>query len=194
MDITSNSSDPDIPRTVELLRRARDGDRDCLHALIERYRRPLLDRIRLMMGERARTVAESGDFLNEVFVEVLQHFENWQLDSHKALLRWITHIARNDIRDEVRRKRETAMATFTSSMFMRSPDQATPKSEVERREQLERVADAVQELPEDHRHILELRHFEGESFTEIARLLDRSRNAVQLLHARALAALGKLLR
>ena len=180
-------------QTLELLRRAKAGDEECLGSVLERYRQRLLLRIRLMMGNRARAVAESSDFLHDVFATALDEFEHFELRDERAFLRWLTTMARNRIRMEVRRRREVVLESMTTMSGALPPDSldGSPLSAVERLEQVTRLVDVLAELDETHRRIVELRHFEGLSFAEIGRALGRSENAVQLLHARIVLKLGQ---
>lgn len=186
---------PDLD-TPELLSRARGGDRTSLEQLLRRYRPELLTRIRLMMGEDARTAAESGDFLQGALVEVLQDLSRYELKDELAFLRWATHIARNNIRDEVRRRREKALQSFVSGSGLFTPGRPgresaeTPSHCVVRAEQLELLIDALTYLRDGYQRVIELHWFEGLSFAEVGRRMERSEDAARMLHARALIRLG----
>jgi len=181
--------------TLQLLRSAKAGDKRSFDELLARYQGRLLERIRLMMGERARLAAESSDFLQETLLDVARGFDAAAIETEAQLLRWMTEVARNNIRDEVRRARERRFDTFSSLLVEDGspPSGASPAGAAVRREELHRLAECLEELPQDHRRVLELRHFEGQSFEEVARHMGRSANAVQLLHTRALVRLGALL-
>jgi RNA polymerase sigma-70 factor (ECF subfamily) len=182
--------------TLALLRSAKAGDKRSLDALLARYQGRLLDRIRLMMGAQARDAAESSDFLQETLLDVARSFDGIAIQDEGQLLRWMTEVARNNIRDEVRRPRERSFDTFSSLLLAGGAPaiaEPTPPSDAARREELHQMAECLERLPEDHRQVLELRHFEGLHFEEIGRRMGRSPNAVQLLHTRALVRLGALL-
>jgi RNA polymerase sigma-70 factor (ECF subfamily) len=182
--------------TLELLGAAKAGDKRSLNELLARYQGRLLERIRLMMGERARSTAESSDFLQETLLDVVNGFDATAIENEAQLLRWMTEVARNNIRDEVRRPRERSFDNFSSLLLAGgAPAKAerTPPSDAARREELHRMAECLELLPEDHRQVLELRHFEDLSFEDTGRRMGRSTNAVQLLHMRALVRLGALL-
>ncbi|MFH0947294.1 MAG: sigma factor, partial [Planctomycetota bacterium] len=118
--------------SMELIRRAQESDQAALGELLERYGDRLLGRIRLMMGDRARRVADSMDFLNGMFVQVIQGLDRFEIRDEQAFLRWATQIARNNIRDGVRKKRETAFLTFSVSSPGEPPgevDQRSPGSD-----------------------------------------------------------------
>jgi hypothetical protein len=65
--------------TVELLRLAKTGHGDYLNQVLERYRPRLLERIRLMMGQKARRAAESGDFLQDVLVRIVTNLDGFEM-------------------------------------------------------------------------------------------------------------------
>ena len=107
--------------TAAWLRAAKAGDREVLGALLQRFRDPLLGRIRMLMGPQARAVAESGDFLQEVFLEAVSDIRGFELRSNGGLVQWLTQIARNRIRASLRCQREQAIeAAATRSIVARS--------------------------------------------------------------------------
>ncbi len=181
--------------TLELLRRVRTGDRPSFNELLQRYQERLLERIRLMMGDKAREAAESEDFLQETLLETARSIDGLVIESEGQLLCWMTEVARNNIRDGIRKKREACFSSFSSSMLGgRDPSsRESPAGQAARADDLHRVAEYLEHLPEEHRRVIELRHFEDLAFEEIGQRMGRSANAVQLLHARALVRLGKLL-
>lgn len=183
--------------TVDLIRAARAGDTHALNVVAARYREPLLERIRLMMGVEARRAAESDDFLQGVLCEVVRDFESLRQCDEQSFLRWATHLARNNIRDAVRRRRERAVGSFASSIDWQpargDAQAAAPPAEAARLEDVDRLIDAMTKLPVDHRRVIELRDFDGLSFAEVGREMNRSENATQLLHFRALIGLGAAL-
>ena len=182
-----------IDVTQELLRRAGRGDDTARAAILDRYQSRLLRRIRLMMGDQARRAAESIDFLQDVVLEVLQDADHTKVRDEQHLLRWMTAVARNKVRDSVRRRRERAFESLSISAVL-GPDRASdsPASQAERHECVERLADALEELDRDHRRVIELRDLEGLPFAEIAGAMSRSEDAVQTLHMRAMVRLGRL--
>ena len=164
-----------------------------LESLIEEYRRPLLGRIRLMMGDRARRAAESGDFLHDVFATALGDGTRATLPPEQDLLRWLTAIARNRIRAEVRRDHEGRFRTLSDSLSGKSSS-PTPSTEAARQEQLVELAEALEQLPDDYRDVIQRRHFEELPFAAIGRLMGRSEEAARKLHTRALLRVGDSLK
>lgn len=181
---------PDFDWTRTHLERARHGDGEALRALLEAYNDPLLVRVRTMMGPRARRHAETGDFVQDTFLVALKSLHSVQLASSRAFLGWLTTIARHRIIDSVRKKYEDSFTQFATTLL---GQHERPSQHAILHEELDRLALALESLDADRRRVIEMRNFEGLPFAAIARQLDRSENAVQLLHARAVSELGRIL-
>jgi RNA polymerase sigma factor (sigma-70 family) len=183
----------DVPSLVV---RARRGDASARGELIERCRPRLLERIRFMMGDDARRVAESGDFVQSVLIEALGRADESMLADDRRLLRWMTAAARNNIRDAVRRRREAALESFAGSGTWSLDDPAQPPSPATHADQFERLAvlaETIEELTQEQRRVIELREFEHKSFPDIARELGGTDDRVRLLHGKAMLRLGELI-
>ncbi|MFO0985408.1 MAG: sigma-70 family RNA polymerase sigma factor [Planctomycetota bacterium] len=175
--------------------RARQGDTSALHQILERYQDRVLDRIRLMMGPQARQVAESGDFLQSVLLEMLRCFERYDVSDERGFLRLVTHIARNLIRSSVRRKREMAFASLSASTMLPDvDDHRSPPHEADWNHRIHVLAECLEQLSQDHRQVIELRSLDGLAFKDVGAAMNRSADAVQALYARALIRLGILAR
>lgn len=186
----------DTDESMELARRATAGDSEAFHALLERFGGRLLDRIRLLMGPQARQAADSSDFLQGTFLEALKSYGGGdRLRDERSFLRWLTVIARNNIHDAVRRRRERAFDSFSTAIFQAGGKDrgAGPSSQAELDDQVHLLVESLQRLDEDHRRAIELRALEGLSFREVARNLGRSEDAARMLYHRSLTRLGEFL-
>ena len=188
--------EPGQEDSLELARRATQGDAVAFHALLERYRERLLERIRFLMGPGARRAAESGDFLQGVFVEALESFgDERRVRDERCFMRWLTVIARNNIHDAVRRDRERAVESFSAVWTGGGQDDRarSPSSAAEFNEDVHRLVEALEDLEPRHRQVIELRSVEGLRFREVARRLGRSEDAARMLYRRSLLRLGERL-
>lgn len=187
--------DPRMPSPFDdlevLVQRARSGDPSASGALIEHYRDPLLARIRLLMGDEARRVAESSDFLQETFVAALPALERFELRGSAQFLGWLTTIARNRIRQDVRRRHEQAFSTLSSSLSGRP--QRDSESQVWFDELL-RLAQSLEGLPADEQRVIEMHDLQGLSFALIGEQLGCSERHARRKHAQALLRLARELR
>lgn len=193
---SEDGPDGGLSESRELLARVRDGDRVALGGLYDRYGARLLERIRLMMGAEARRRAESGDFLNGVFVELAGKAQDTFPETEEQFLRWATAIARNDVRDQVRRRREASLESLSSALAAVPPADGEEglASAVAQDEFVLHLVSALAQLDPDHRLVIELWDLESLPAEEVARRLGRSPDAVRMLRHRALLRLGKLVR
>jgi len=187
---------PDVPFPQadigSLIDRAHAGDTAARQELLEHCREPLLARIRWMMGDEARRVAESSDFLQSTIVAVLEALPRFEDRGGDALLRWMTTIARNKIRGAVRRPRETALSMLSTSLGgVPSTDGSQEQLSVDTALTLR---DAFTRLSVDERRLIELHDFEGLSFADIGTRLACSERHAHRLHAQALLRLGRAFR
>ncbi len=183
------------PDSLELVQRARCKDTDSLSELCVRFQQPVLNRIRLMMGKGVRRVAESQDFFQEVMVEFLEDSAKAGLDSDRDILRWLTAIARNKIRDAARRRRARAFDSLSESIHLEQVPSPSPlpSSLFSRHEQAIRLAEALESLPPEFRKVIELHDLDGQSLRVVAEKLGRGYEAVKKLHTRAMLRLGGVL-
>ena len=175
--------------------RARRGDAEARALLLERWRPRLLVRIRMMLGERARRHAESGDLLQSTLVKALERFDAESFADEGHVLRWMTTVARNDIRDLAGKQRERALESLSESWHASAhPDASTPSpvSAADREERLMHLMEALEQLDEGERAVIELRDLEGLTFAEIGARLGWSDDRARLTHLRALSRLGQL--
>jgi RNA polymerase sigma-70 factor (ECF subfamily) len=178
--------------SVDLIQRARAGDSGAFETLLARYSDRLLNRVRLMMGEEARREAESVDFLQATLLQVVRHFERAAVADERAFLRWLTSVARNRIRDSVRRRREVPFAELsrTLSTDRPSPQQASPPSQAASNEEVDRLAEALEELDPELRRAVELRDFDGLAFAAVGERLGCNEEHARWLHRKALVRLS----
>jgi RNA polymerase sigma-70 factor (ECF subfamily) len=176
---------------------ARAGDINALGDVLHRYSPVLLGRIRWLMGTEARRRAEMEDFASEVMLEAVRRLPEFELRDEASFVAWLVQIARRCIGDAVRRRHEHRFATLATAVLAANQPVAQQTSAEEaavREESLLRVADVLEQMADERRQVIELRDFEELSFAEIATRMGRTENAVQLLHARALAELSRRLR
>jgi RNA polymerase sigma-70 factor (ECF subfamily) len=179
----------------ELVLRARRGDAEARARLLERWRPRLLARIRTMLGERARRHAESADLLQGTLAKALERIDAESFANEDHVLRWMTAVARNDIRDLAGRQRERAFESLSESWHASAhPDSSTPSpvSAADREERLMHLMEALERLEEGERRAIELRDLEGLTFPEIGARLGWSDDRARLTHLRALSRLGQL--
>ena len=98
---------------------------------------------------------------------------------------------------DVGRERSLEAALEESSIRLENwlaADPSGPGREDDRQEQFLRLAEGLGQLPEDQRQAVELRHLRGCSLDEVARHMERGKDATAKLIYRGVKALKTLLR
>jgi RNA polymerase sigma-70 factor (ECF subfamily) len=190
-----------------LLQQARDGDAATLGDLLELYRRYLALLARVQIGRRLQGKVDASDLVQETFLEAHRNFPRFRGDHEGQLICWLRQILAAKLADLVRHylgtkgrdprlEREIEDAFGRSSLLLDGgliAPQSSPSHQAVRREQAVLLADALDQLPDDYREVLVLRHLEENTFPEVARRMGRSLDSVQKLWMRALARLRQVL-
>jgi RNA polymerase sigma factor (sigma-70 family) len=142
----------------------------------DRYRQRLFAYTRQMLGA-SRSDAE--DVLQDVFLRAYGALRN---DDRPVTLRaWLYRVAHNRCIDHLRRPVPPPAEIYELS---RTPAH-DPQAETARREDLRRLVQDVQRLPEQQRSALLMRELDGLTYAELADALDTSVPAIKSLLVRA---------
>jgi RNA polymerase sigma-70 factor (ECF subfamily) len=194
--------DPEV-----LLRRARAENGAALGQLLELYRSYLALLARLQIGRRLQGKVDAADLVQETFLEAHRHFALFQGSTEAAFVAWLREILAGRLaklvrhyfgtqRRDVRLERALAAELEESSRVLDRgllAPTSSPSRQAARREQAVLLAAALEELPEDYREVLILRHLEGLTFPGVARRMGRTVESVKKLWARALPRLRDVL-
>jgi RNA polymerase sigma factor (sigma-70 family) len=154
----------------------RMGYDEAFRAIHDRYRQRLYAYTRQMLGG-SRSDAE--DVLQDVFLRAYAALGD---DDRPVTLRaWLYRVAHNRCVDHLRRPVPPAAEVYELS---RTPVH-DPPDETERREDLRRLVQDVQRLPEQQRSALLMREMDGLSYAELADALRTSIPAIKSLLVRA---------
>lgn len=199
-------SDP-ITRSLELVLRSQQGDRDALDRLVARYRERVLKIVRLRLGRRLRERVDSEDVLQETFVAAVQNLERFEMREEASLIHWLARLAERQIIAAAdyhgAKKRDRARDVSLSGgedgevlpdVFFAS-DTTQPLARMQRGEEARVVEDCIARLSDEHRELILLRNYAGASWEAVAEETGRpSAAAARMMHARAMLELGKLVR
>jgi RNA polymerase sigma-70 factor (ECF subfamily) len=165
------------PSEAELMRRWQGGDTASFEEIVRRWQ----GRVGRLLARLAGPSA-APDLCQEVFLRLYGAGARYREEG--AFATWIYRIALNVARDAGRRHRDWAALGNHEPL-----DDTAPYDALCRRETVELVTRALEQLPEALREVLVLRHYEGLSFEEIARL---TRVPASTLKSRFAVALGRL--
>ena len=142
---------------------------------------------------------EAEDIAQEIFAKLFVRRKCFQQGSKFSTYLW--RIALNHCYSDLRRSARRGEATLSFSQSDRDAAeerfadcQPTPDESLAASEVAEAVRRALAELPEQHRAVVVLRHYENLKFREIAEVLDLPEGTVKTRMTEALNALGRRLR
>ncbi len=203
---------PDLGETKDLLNRA-SQDASAAGELWERYRPALRRMIGLRLDRAVSGRVDASDVVQDVLLKASQRLAEYLRNPAMPFHLWLRQIAQDHVIDAHRRHRQAGMRSvnrersiagradggFTEDLSslvlaeqLRDPA-LTPAAEALRRELQCRFHAALQQLDDDDREVILLRHFEQLSNTEAARTLGLSEAAAGMRHLRALRRLRAIL-
>lgn len=188
---------------LQLAERAAQGDRAAVERLLELHLPAVRAFVRAHMSRQLRAKESSSDIVQSVCRELLTHQERFRHPSEGAFAAWLFTTARRKIqkrvRDLDRQKRDVAREqpggddvdlAVVGSAYARF---SSPSASIMRREEIERLEAALEQLTPEHREVLTLAHLAGLSRAEIADQIGSNEEAVRAMLYRAMAKLSLLL-
>jgi RNA polymerase sigma-70 factor (ECF subfamily) len=171
--------------TDQLIRQIRGGETECYAEIIRRFEQPVWRVVAAMLQD----FEQSRELLQQVFVEAYLHLDQYELGRDFEI--WIKAIARNAVRQELRRlaRKSANLEFYRQALERRWADESVAQKDELR--YLEALADCRQELPLRSAQAVELRYEQGRSFDEIATMLETSRSAAEKLLSRVRVLLKK---
>jgi len=179
--------------TLQLVLRAREGDRGAREMLAARFLQPLKRFAHGRIPQASRGVLDTDDIVQETLIRVLNHVDHFEPRHPGAFLAYMRQAVLNQIRDEARRaKRRPARSEMPEDVRDAGP---SPLEQVIGREALEIYERALARLRPEQREVVIMRIELGFSFAEMAEATGSpSANAVRMAATRAVARLAELMR
>ena len=190
-------------KTRQLVALAKDGDETALNQLCKVYGARVHWIVRLRMGKELRSKLESMDLVQDVLISALKDLGDFRYKDEGDFLRWLSRIAENRLKDNLDKlhahkrdiRKEVRLDHFgshTEGRYFGGPrpvDQTMPSVIMSRKEELDELAKAMDELKPEYKEVIVLTKIEGLSYKEISLKLSKSDEAVRKLFTRAMAAL-----
>ncbi|REK18444.1 MAG: hypothetical protein DWQ37_04065 [Planctomycetota bacterium] len=186
----------DSAAIATLLDSARTGDDGNLGQLLEATRRYLLLVANGALDAQLRQKVAASDLVQETLVDACRDFYRFQGNTEGELLAWLSHILRHKAADVGRAFRGTAKRSVAAEQaFDRTQSRVelqvadelpSPSTFAVQNENKIRLVAAIDRLPQDYRHVIELRNFDRLSFAEIGKRMGRSDDAAGKLWFRAI--------
>ena len=190
-------------KTQYLVALARAGDNSALNQLCNVYGERVRRIVRLRMGRELRSKLDSMDLVQDALLSALEGLGDFKYKNEGDFLRWLAKIAQNALRDNLEKlhadkrdiRKEVRLNGYrptTGDRFVGIPgpiDTTTPSVIMSRKEDLDKLENAIDELKPEYRKVIVLAKIDGLSYNQIGERLGKSADAVGHLLSRAMVAL-----
>lgn len=169
-----------------LLDRARSGDRDALDALVGRYAGDVYGLALRILGDSDL----AQDAAQDAFVSALGAVARFRGDA--SFRTWLLRIAANAARSIGRKRGRRRESPLPAADGVASPQRDAEETVIARMEG-ERVAKALEKLPEKQRIAVTLRTYQGLSYREIGQVAGCSEGSARVNYHLGVKRLRKLM-
>jgi RNA polymerase sigma-70 factor (ECF subfamily) len=196
-------------KTEQLLNGVRAGKVGAADRLLERHRSPLRRMIEMRLDRKIQQRVDASDIVQEVMIEANRRLEKYLANPVMPFHLWIRQMARDRIIDAHRRHRGSGKRSVDREKAMQAPaaldrstielaaqlcdEELTPAAAATMRELQERFQNAIEQLDENDREIVVMRHVEQLSNQDVATALELTEPAASMRYLRAIRRLRSLL-
>lgn len=200
---------PESEKTQELLQGARQGDDDAVNELMEQHRGALNHLVRLRLDQKLQQRVDVSDIVQDVLIEASRRLATYLEDPKMGFHLWLRHIAKDRIIDAHRRHRVSAKRSVDREQSMSAPaaydhssvqlaiqiadKELTPAARATQKELAQRVKQAIEQLDEKDKEIIEMRHYDQLTNQDVAQELNLTEPAASMRYLRAIRRLKGLL-
>lgn len=143
---------------------------------------PMKDKLYRLSLRITLNPQEAEDVVQDTLIKVWNKRESW--DEIESIEAYAMTICRNLSLDHLK-LRENQNASLEGMEIDRADRSLSPLEQVQQKDNLERVRQLVDALPEKQRSCMQLRDFEGKTYKEIAEILDITEEQVKISIFRA---------
>ena len=200
---------PEQHNTEQLLAAAREGDSSAVNQLLTRHRDALRRLVGMRLDRKIQRRVDVSDIVQEVLFDAGRRLEDYLANPVMPFHLWLRHMARDRIIDAHRRHRASAKRSVDREQQLAVPkgnDQSTiqlaahlldremtPAAAATMHELARRFETAIEDLEEQDREIVIMRHFEQLSNAETAIALSITQPAASMRYLRAMRRLRQLI-
>lgn len=185
---------PEHAQDVLLTKRIMRGDQQALQELYTKY----VPQVYSFIARLAPAHIDPQDIVQEAFIKAWQNIKKY--DTVFPFRTWLFTIARNTLRDQIRKKNPEAFSQVqeysegpTLEETLADEKRAHPSVEIDRSFDQAVLEEALQHLPPAQREAVLLHAVEDFTFQEIAQTTQEPMDTVKTRYRRALLVLRRLL-
>jgi RNA polymerase sigma-70 factor (ECF subfamily) len=197
-----------MQKTQHLVVLAKTGDKSAINQLYSIYAERVRWMVRFRMGKELRSKLESMDIVQDTLINAFNGIDGFSYKNEGDFVRWLSKIAENELRGNLKKlhadKRDIRKevrpdnnrpASEGGYVRAHEPIQATtPSMILSKKEDLDKLEKAIDELNPEYREVIVLTKIEGLSYRDIGQKLGKSKDAVRMLATRAMVALAAAFR
>jgi len=148
------------------------GDQAAYKQLMNKYQKPLYYHVLKMVKHHEQV----EDLVQEAFMKAFNNLDSY--NTNYAFSTWLYRITTNHTIDYLRKKKlqttsiDEPVKTKDGEMEIQISDSAETDREIIKKERKAIIHDAIKNLPEKYRNVIEMRHLEELSYQEISEQLD----------------------
>jgi RNA polymerase sigma-70 factor (ECF subfamily) len=200
---------PEGEQTQELLKGITDGDSQAVNRLMDRHREAVRRMIQMRLDQAVARRVDASDVVQDVLMEASQRLKDYLANPAMPFHLWLRQLAKDRIIDMHRRHRAAQRRSVDREQNMSGlgndeqsaadlaallkDAELTPAATALRREMEQRFLVALDQLEENDREIVVMRHFEHLGNSEVAEALGLSPPAAGMRYLRAIRRLRELL-
>ena len=200
---------PESEQTQEIIAAAQNGDDDAVNRLMQRHREAVRRMIDLRMDRRLRQRVDASDIVQDVLIDANRRLADYLKDPSMPFHLWLRQMAQDRLIDAHRRHRVAAKRSVdreqplaarpaldrsTMELAAQLCDQErTPAAAAEWNELQLLFRQALDQLDEQDREVVLMRHFEKLSNSEVAQALELTPPAASMRYLRAVRRLRTIL-
>ncbi len=200
---------PEGEKTLELLNGVKGGDGDAVNELMERHRVAIRRMVQMRMDNALARRVDASDVVQDVLFEASRRMEDYIANPSMPFHLWLRQLAKDRVIDMHRRHRgaqrrsvdrehhvsnlggDDRSAADLASLLKDA--ELTPAAATVRKEMEDRFLLALNELSDDERELIMMRHFEHLGNGEVAEALGLSAPAAGMRYLRAIRRLREAL-
>ncbi len=167
----------------QLIRQIKEGQIELYSELISRYEKKLIIFIANMLRSYHYEVY-AEDICQETFYKAFRSLNTFR-DQEATFSTWLYTIAKNTTLSEIRKLKHIEVSLEDNVSNTQMSSLLLPEQELLKNEKVNKVRDAINQLPDKQRSAIILREYDQLDYKEIAEILDSTVSSVKSLLFRA---------